>query len=383
MARGADDGRGGRAALPAAVLVVAACPPPIAGQSVATRMLLDHLTAIGARFETLDIGKELTETRMLGVVARGLRVLAWPAVLLLRWMRLGGRPVLYLQLGQSGRALLRDLLVLGTATMMRWPVIVHVHGGAFRRAFDALPWPLRAPLQAMLASVAAAVVLTPRLAGMFAGVVDASRVRVVSNGVEAELEADARGHVRERRPLQKVLYLSNLIESKGYLTFLEAAKRCQSSGRPYRFLLAGAATNQTTVDPVEFVANHGLENLDVIGPVVGPAKLRLLREADAFVLPTSYPVEGQPIAILEAMHYGLPVITTDAGGIADVIATERNGIIVPTGSPDAIVQALDRLAEDGALREAIGMTNRVTAREDYTERAHVRRITELLKQAER
>jgi len=363
------------------VVIVAACPPPIAGQSVATRMLLDHLSVTGATVDVIDIGRELTSNGVAGFLRRGLSALVWPAKLLRFRLMRAERPVFYLQLGQSTRALVRDLPLLAAAAVLGLPTVVHVHGGAFGVAFANLPAVARHLLKALLARARFAVVLTPGLREMFIGIVAAGVIRVISNGVERALESDARAFQEDRGSVIEVLYLSNLIESKGYVTFLEAARLAQLQQRPYRFVLAGAETNQTTVAPEAYAAANGLRNVEYVGSVGGASKHARLRSADAFVLPTSYPVEGQPIAILEAMHYGLPIVTTSAGGIPDVVGHGRNGLLVPAGSPEAILAALDRLAADPNLRQSITLENRRAARELYTERRHVEQLGDLLEQA--
>ena len=81
----------------------------------------------------------------------------------------------------------------------------------------------------------------------------------------------------------------------------------------------------------------------------------ILNNWDAFVLPSFY--EGHPKAVLEAMACGLPVIGTRVQGIVELIADGETGLLCETDA-GSIRQALERIAEDGALRTKLGQNAR-------------------------
>ena len=283
-----------------------------------------------------------------------------------------GPVLLYLQLGQSARAMSRDLPVIALGRARGWPMVAHVHGGGFRAAYDACPPGLQRAVRWGLEQLDRVVVLSPALRPLFAGLVAPQRIRCIPNGVEEELQMRARAKgasVRSTDAL-KVLYLSNLIASKGYGVVLEAARRSARRGYPHRFVLAGSPSGEMDIDPAAFVAEPGLTNVEPPGPVSGRAKYELFEAADAFVLPTRYPVEGQPISILEAFHFGLPVITTRAGGIQDVVRDGDNGLLIEPEDPDALVRSVEHLAANPAVRQAMADNNRAQAGAHYTTAAH-------------
>ena len=72
--------------------------------------------------------------------------------------------------------------------------------------------------------------------------------------------------------------------------------------------------------------------------------------------------EGHPLAVLEAMTSGLPIVATRVGGIADTVQSGVNGFIAPVGDREAIANALKNLAEDGALRTRMGQASRSLSR---------------------
>jgi glycosyltransferase involved in cell wall biosynthesis len=91
---------------------------------------------------------------------------------------------------------------------------------------------------------------------------------------------------------------------------------------------------------------------------------RIMAESDLFLLPSVF--EGTPLTLMEAMHSGLPIVTTNVCGMRDVIDDGRNGLLVPVRSPLAIATAIERLADDEALRESIGRAARADALARYT-----------------
>ena len=101
----------------------------------------------------------------------------------------------------------------------------------------------------------------------------------------------------------------------------------------------------------------------------------LLAAADIFALPSHR--EGLPLALLEAMASGLPVIATDVGGCCEVIENGRNGILISPGSPEQMARAIKRLALDEGLRRALGDAARQTIEQRFSIDRMVRQVEEL------
>ncbi len=363
-------------AMPPLVLCVA-LPPPMMGQAAASEMLIAALDRAGWAYRTVNFaGAFRTGSRLGGMLQRALQVAALPFRLVRQTAPLREAPIFYFQIGQGPAALLRDLPLLGHAASRGWPIVLHVHGGGFRTALARSPAPLRWAIEAIVRRSARAIVLSDSLAPMFDGLLDRSRIVSIDNGVDPALAAA--GAAAVRAPSAKAgltaLFLGNLMELKGYVAFLEAARLDAARGARHHFVLAGAPTDTTTTDPAAFVQSHGLANVRIEGPVRGERKHALLAEADAFFLPTRYPVEGQPIAILEALHFGLPVVATRAGAIPDVIRAEENGLFVEADDPQALLAALDLLADDPSLRARCAKNNRALARTRFTAEAHGERM---------
>jgi len=129
------------------------------------------------------------------------------------------------------------------------------------------------------------------------------------------------------------------------------------------------------------VRSNGLaDQIDFRGQVVGLRKLQLLDSADIFCF-TPRLREGQPVVLLEAMRHGIPCVTTPQGGIVDTVIDGVTGILVKTGDPESIAEAILKLADDKQLREKLGAASRRHYEERFTERHYGESLMRSLKLA--
>ncbi|HLL27777.1 MAG TPA: glycosyltransferase [Xanthobacteraceae bacterium] len=93
-----------------------------------------------------------------------------------------------------------------------------------------------------------------------------------------------------------------------------------------------------------------------------------LRALDVFVLPST-DSEGVPQALMQAMACGVPVVTTAAGGIPELVRDGENGLVVPTENPSALAESIDRLLQDRALASRIASAGRREVEAHHTKAA--------------
>jgi glycosyltransferase involved in cell wall biosynthesis len=230
--------------------------------------------------------------------------------------------LVYVPVTQTRVGFLRDSLFFALATLLRTPFLLHVHGGDFGALLARRG--MRRYVRFWLRRSAGAVLLAERFREGFSGLAPA--IFVVPNGVEC---VPAPG-LREGR---RVLFLSNAVREKGLSTLREAMEIVRARRPDAELLEAGEGTRGGPAGPEE--------------------KARLLASADLFALPTALP-EGQPIAILEAMASGLPVVSTPAGSIPDLVVEGKTGLLVPPRDPRALAEAILSLLSDPARRAAMG-----------------------------
>ena len=105
------------------------------------------------------------------------------------------------------------------------------------------------------------------------------------------------------------------------------------------------------------------ERVSVVPSANEPEIINLYRAHDVFVLPSLF--EGMPLVLLEAMASGLPCVTTDNNGMADLIVDGENGFLVPRRDGAALAEVLQYLADNGDLRARLGYAAQQTIKAHY------------------
>ena len=190
---------------------------------------------------------------------------------------------------------------------------------------------------------------------------DPARVRVITTMFEG---ASLRQAQRTRRDTEvRILFLARFVAEKGIYQLLEAFREVAARHPQARLVMAGDGPERQRAET--WSATNGLaDRIRFPGYIEGAEKARLLLDSDIFALP-SYHGEGCPVALLEAMGAGLPVVVTPVGGIPDIVRDGENGIVLESADTQLILQALLRLIQDGELREAMGQRNRDEAWRKY------------------
>ena len=210
-----------------------------------------------------------------------------------------------------------------------------------------------------------------------ADIVPGTRVYELVNGVDLNLYQQVAGahlaHTRDGGPA-RVLYLGYLGQAKGSFDLVDAAKEVLSSRDDVIFdLVGGDLTPGEKAQLAQKVDALGLEGgVCVHPPAYDEDKLAYLRAADIFIYP-SYN-EGMPMAVLEAMASGLPVIATRAGGLPDLVSEGVNGLLVEPGQPGQLAGALQKMLDDEPARFAMAQSSYRIARDCYSIEQHVDKL---------
>ena len=145
------------------------------------------------------------------------------------------------------------------------------------------------------------------------------------------------------------------------------------------FVLAGAGSEADEKAIKELIAEKGIsDNVKFPGWVRGDTKDKLLREADVFFLP-SYN-EGMPMSVLDAMGYGLPVVSTNVGGIPKIVHDGENGYCCDPGNVNQFAKGITEILLDRKERKSFGEASWKIVKEGYSLEAHLNRIEQAYKQ---
>lgn len=334
------------------ICFIAQFPPPIHGLSKAVDTLYNSEISKEFQLEKVDIKNNKKIFKSL-------------------WLILKSKADLfYFTISQSKGGNLRDLVFLKLIELKHKKCLVHLHGGYYRTLVDKdLPkWQKKANYKAV-AKLAGAIVLSESLKVNFTGILPDEKIFVVPNCVDDEfLISDAEFEEKLRtlpeRKIKHILYLSNFIRAKGYREVLELARlekeRCENGNdKKFHFDFAGKFFEETEEQYFfGFIKENALQDYVTYHGIVGGDKKReLLKQSDIFVLLSRN--EGQPISILEAMGNGMTVVTTNVGGIPDIVKDKINGFITDINGMVKCVDAV-LISIDYSFMKKTALLNRET-----------------------
>jgi glycosyltransferase involved in cell wall biosynthesis len=158
-----------------------------------------------------------------------------------------------------------------------------------------------------------------------------------------------------------MVYVGRLAATKGIFETIEAARILRDRGVEVCLTVAGTGAEMPAVCKAIEAAGLGTR-ARVAGAVFGAAKEQLWQRAHVLAFPT-YHQEGLPYALLECMAAGAVPVVSPVGAIPDVVQDEVHGLFVPSRDPEALAEALERLARDRELlhRLATAAHARVTS----------------------
>ncbi len=268
------------------------------------------------------------------------------------------------------------------ARRARIPVVVFTaHGWAFTEGRARLVRWLLAKVERLAAAMTTMVICVSnhdRDLAVGLRVAHPERLMVIHNGIDPTAFAPAAGfadggRARLRRVLRlgiepAVVMVGRLAPPKDPFTLLEAldglpvGRIVIAGDGPLRPRVEATARRVGLADRVTLLGFHD----DI------PA---LLRACDIFALPSHW--EGLPLAVIEAMMAGLPVVATSVGGLSELVEHGVTGLLVPAGDVRALREALAGLLADEGLRSRMGHAGQRRALEHFTAERMVRDTLEV------
>ncbi|MCW8088093.1 glycosyltransferase family 4 protein [Sabulicella glaciei] len=278
--------------------------------------------------------------------------------------------LLHVHMAEYGSVLRKGIITL-MARALRVPVVLHLHGANFRDHCERAGPTERRLIRRVLRSAAEVVVLGAYwrdFVSEFLGP-GGPRVTILVNAVEGPSSVPERA---ETPPLQ-LLFLGRVGERKGAGEFLEALASPECQAFDWTANVAGDGEVDTYRAKAEAL---GLaERVNFLGWTEEARSRELLAQSHIFALPSRN--EGLPVAIVEAMAYGLAIVATPVGSVPTAIEDGRTGILVPPGNFPALAAALARLLGDPALRRELSSNARARFERDFDIRGFCDRLLEV------
>jgi glycosyltransferase involved in cell wall biosynthesis len=289
------------------ILAVVALPPPAHGQALVTQAIIDKLSATNVCLKVINTspgslqkGLKYHRKRMAAILWRAL-----PAIL-------GRRDGVLYTTVEAGLGICYNFLVALSARAVGLQIVLHHHTSSYakiyHRRFD---W-----LSRLAGKQAFHVALDEAMArDLQAKYSSIERVVVVHNASYV-----GRPAIEDRGDRRLACgFMSNLTREKGLDFFLDFFRAARNAELDLQAVLAGPATSREIKELVAAAQREFGNTLNFLGPVAGPSKEAFFRSIDIFLLPTRHKAEAQPLVILEAMSYGVPVVTSQQGYCAELV----------------------------------------------------------------
>jgi len=255
---------------------------------------------------------------------------------------------------------------------IRW--YVHLHGHDLSRALRHQPRRILAAHRAADGFIVVATLQRQRLVELG---VPPDKIHVVPCGTDLPSPPERRaddGTVR-------CAAIGRMVAKKAPLLLLDAFRHAATEEPRLRLEYVGGG--ELLEEASRFVAAHGLAGQVVLhGAQPSEVVKEVLARSDLFLLHSvtapNGDEEGLPVAILEAMAHGLPVVSTRHAGIPDAVVPEETGLLVAEGDVAGMAAAIVRLARDASLRARLGTEGRRRVEERFTFQIERSRLLRLM-----
>lgn len=236
-------------------------------------------------------------------------------------------------------------------------IVLHIHGALFKEFYLNGSSLSKKLIQRQLRLCDAIIVLSKAWKEFFAHLVDERRLHVVHNGINLSPFAVT----QQKSGVVSFLHMGEVGRRKGIYDILDVIGILKSENIDVYFDIVGPGE----LDAVnEIIAEKELQQfIRLHGPQFGAQRFDYFYRAHCFIL-ASY-AEGFPIALIEALAAGLPVVSTTVGGIPDLIQHEQHGFLCQPGDISALAGYIKKLVSQKRVREEISQTNKQTAFEYF------------------
>jgi glycosyltransferase involved in cell wall biosynthesis len=283
----------------------------------------------------------------------------------------------YFAITCHGVGFLKDAPFVLLAKLFGKKVVIHQHNKGMSGCIDRQPYKTLIPFCYKGAKV---ILLSERLYSDIEKVVKREDVLICPNGIRRPEHLLNHNYSRQNA-IPRLLFLSNLMVSKGVLVLLDALEILKDKGCSFVCDFVGGETKD--INAVRFaqeVKKRGLDEIVIYhGEKYGADKEEYWKRADIFVFPSLNEAFG--LVALEAMEYSLPIVASNEGGIPEVVHDNENGFLVEKGNANALADSIEKFLNDEPLRRKMGNNGHQLLLDKFTAEKFENRMRECLMQS--
>lgn len=271
----------------------------------------------------------------------------------------------------------RKYIIVKLSRLFDKNVILHLHGSEFEKFYNSSNKLVKVLIRNIFESCDSVIVLGRNWENVVKEIAPKSRTIIFNNAVNLP---DYK--IQWNKDKINILFLGVLIKRKGVYELIEAIKLLDRRGiikeKNLNFIIGGSGPEEENLKKKinEYNLNFCIE---MPGWVNGGLKEELLKKSQVFILP-SYD-EGLPMAILEAMSYGIPIISTDVGSVSEAVIDGITGYLIRDNSPIEIGEKICEIIDENWITISENCVKKI--RENFDEKVYFEKIKEIYKQVYR
>jgi glycosyltransferase involved in cell wall biosynthesis len=345
------------------ILFIGPMPPPVHGQAIGFQAAYEGY--LGSK---LLVNQNMTKK---GVYYR-IAITSWNIFKVFYMLQFKKIDAVYFTCNRSPLGGLFDVIIISLSRFYKTRIINHLFGGDFKTFYDASDNWLKRLLDFAYKKVSLSIVEHECLEHQFRDIFPDMPLKVVSNFYDRELETintiGGRGEIN-------LLYLSNIMKSKGILELLEAYGNLSEEYAHVSLTVAGeylddpymsaAEIREAFLTRLQYLKEERKKKVQYVGTITGNQKRTVFQHSEIFILPTYYPSEGFPLSIIEAMRSGTVIIITDHNYLSKIF-TEKNGRLIAKRSVNELEEAMRFFIDHPVIRRNIQEYNMRYAKKHYS-----------------
>lgn len=283
--------------------------------------------------------------------------------------------IVYISINAKGLGFFKDFPIAWIAKFFGKKLVLHYHNKGVNSKQNLFYYDI---LYRYLFKNTKVILLSKRLYDDIKKYVDKKNIYYCPNGIPyPDFESKILNNSNEKIP--RILFLSNLLESKGVYILLKALKILNDKGIEFQCNFVGG---EGDISAAELNLKISLFNLkhcvSYLGRKYDEDKYEIFVSSDIFVFPTHYHNECFPLVILEAMMFGLPIITTSEGGISDMVQDGETGFIVQKQDPEKLAEKILILINNPGKCKLMAANGNEKFYKNYTLDIFEKRLTKIL-----
>ncbi|MCR4903606.1 MAG: glycosyltransferase family 4 protein [Butyrivibrio sp.] len=279
-----------------------------------------------------------------------------------------------------GPSFYRKMPFVNMAVKRKIPVVYHEHGADFDTFYINATDKKKNLIFAQFNKMTRFIVLSEEWKEKISTIIPSDKIRVINNYSVVKTEKEVEGYIDDRFNNKTVLFLGEIGKRKGGFDLPDIITRVLKRIPDARFIIAGNGKKDELAEIKNMIPLKYRENVEWPGWIRYGTKEAALVSSSLFLLP-SYQ-EGMPMSILDAMGYGLPIVSTNVGGIPQIVDTTAigNGKLCIPGDTAAISNAIVFYLSNKEAQRAAGRCSLSIASKKYSFENHISKVEQVYKE---